>query len=355
MVKEQERRYFVELDDDMTAPSWTEPPEMMAIETPSALFIKSALESPKQSEFVDFPKSSTEITTKVEFVSDNGNLISAELDRSHLIGNGRYSKVYLAIMRDNSESKGIFIALKVCHDDVESIQEGQNEALILKRLQGQPNIIQLYDTITTSEGEACPFKFALILQFAEGGSLADRIFPGRPTIDQLFSWSKDLFTAMESLEFIRVLHLDIKPHNIFLHEGRLFLGDFGSALHIPADRLEARTRGTLSYTAPELLEPSTLDTVIPLSDTKVNIYSAGVTLYTMITGREPFADFDRPGVALIIAVRHGFSAGYYNPWMHSNNSGVIYSLLCATVLECVNSNPDGRPTARQVLNKLQSS
>lgn len=153
------------------------------------------------------------------------------------------------------------------------------EARRVARLK-HPGIVQVYDV--GIDGELC----FIVSEFVEGGSLADRLSKNPPTTEQAIRWIIDIAEALEHAHLHGVIHRDIKPANILIdHHGRALLADFGIAQSANKAGQEALSLGTLRYMSPEQLEGRTCD---PRSD----IFSLGVVLHEVTTGRLPYSSVE---------------------------------------------------------------
>src|SRR6266545_3361192 len=144
-----------------------------------------------------------------------------------------------------------------------------------------PNIIRVYD-IDESDG-----LFYMVMDLLPGGTLEARLREGG--LDR--KWSADVVEKMaEALDYAHtrgVIHRDIKPSNILLDgEGQPVLADFGIARLVQGEgdanlTAAGMVMGTPAYMAPEQLTGQ-------LPDARADIYSLGVVLYQLLTGRAPF-------------------------------------------------------------------
>lgn len=193
------------------------------------------------------------------------------------IGEGGFSKVFCAM--DTVE--GVQVALKVpsvspATGDV--LDQFKKEIRLTARLE-HPNILALKN--------ADVIDGLIVVAYPLGvESLADRLTRrlGRPAI---LSFSEQLLAALAYAHSHRIVHCDVKPDNIILFkDGRLCLGDFGLA-RITLRTIIASGSGTLGYMAPEqaMGRPS------PRSD----VFSAGLVIYRMFTGKVPEWPFRWPG------------------------------------------------------------
>lgn len=149
------------------------------------------------------------------------------------------------------------------------------EAQLLARLK-HPNILAVHDA-----GETDGLSY-YVMDLAEGETLATRLGRGRLSERELASLARDVLGALDAAHRAGVVHRDVKPSNIFLHDSRAVLGDFGVA-HVAAEFTDSAVRtepgrllGTAGYMSPEQL----LGTATPRSD----LYSAACVLFEAATG-----------------------------------------------------------------------
>jgi serine/threonine-protein kinase len=172
-----------------------------------------------------------------------------------------------------------------------------NEAKIQYRLQ-HPNIVQLREFLI-DQG-----KFYIVMEFIDGETLAHRFRElGRPMLAS--EALPIVHQALEGLKYAHaqgVIHRDIKPSNIMLtREGVAKLTDFGIARALGSAKLTrtGTALGTPAYMSPEQIQGTKLDH-------RTDLYSLGITLYEMLTGRVPFerpkdSDSDFPVLAAHIS------------------------------------------------------
>ncbi len=175
------------------------------------------------------------------------------------------------------------VAIKVLHPvfkgDANFLSRFQREARVVAKLE-HPNIVPVYDF---SEHEGSPY---LVLRFIEGETLKARLDRGQLTLPEILDVIRPMGEALTYAHTQGVLHRDVKPSNVMLtQDGKVFLTDFGLARIVQAGE-SSLTRdalvGTPYYISPEqAMGKSELD---PRTD----IYSFGVVLYELFTGRVPF-------------------------------------------------------------------
>ena len=175
------------------------------------------------------------------------------------------------------------VAIKAIYPELtlnlELRQRFLNEAKIQRRLQ-HPNIVQIREFLIDLG------NLHIVMEFIEGETLAEHLQQlGRPL---LASEAIPIFRqALEGVGFAHsqgVIHRDIKPSNIMLtRQGVAKLTDFGIARAVDTGKLTSTgtALGTPAYMSPEQIQGTELDH-------RTDIYSLGITLYEMLTGRVPF-------------------------------------------------------------------
>jgi serine/threonine-protein kinase len=155
----------------------------------------------------------------------------------------------------------------------------EREARALALL-NHPNIVSIHDF--GQDGEQ-PY---IVMEFVEGGSLADRLpLPLSAALDVALQ----VCDALSYAHGRGVVHRDIKPDNILLDErGRVKVTDFGIARLLKSDSRITRTDEVVG--TPHYMAPESLDGARP--DPRMDVFSAGVLVYQMITGKVPRGDFE---------------------------------------------------------------
>jgi len=193
------------------------------------------------------------------------------------IGSGGMGEVYLA---EDSELKRKvalkFLPLQYASD--ESLKTRfKREAQAAAGL-SHPNIIHIYEVL---EYQGRPF-FAM--ELVEGRSLRDVINNEELSLHQVLDVAAQICEGLNEAHEAGVVHRDIKPSNILIDKkGRVLVVDFGLARIEGEDKLTktGSTLGTIGYMAPEQVEGKE-------ADQRSDIFSVGVVLYEMLTGRQPF-------------------------------------------------------------------
>jgi eukaryotic-like serine/threonine-protein kinase len=205
----------------------------------------------------------------------------------HLIGEGGTARVYLASRERDDEPLVVKILRPEITSDRQALARFMEEYALVERIQSR-HVARIFDH-GTSEDHAY-----LVMEFFEGGDLNKRL-GGKPLAElEALKLFRDLMFALGDIHEKGILHRDLKPQNLmFRNDGTLAIVDFGIAKDIEAiDRTGAgEILGTPRYMSPEQVQGRALDL-------RTDIYSAGVLLYQMLSGRHLFEGDTAVEVAL---------------------------------------------------------
>ncbi len=199
------------------------------------------------------------------------------LDIVDVIAEGGQATLYRAEQPGHDRT----VALKVPHGrllDEASARRFDRERTALGRLSAHPAIVALLDSGYTEDD--CPY---LVLEYAPGGTLADRLQLGSMSVEEATELAVRLAAALECAHRAGVLHRDLKPHNIVRSTyGQWQLTDFGIAAVTGTGPATSTVQISVAHAAPESFD-------VGASTVRSDVYSLASTIYTALTGDEPFA------------------------------------------------------------------
>lgn len=217
-----------------------------------------------------------------------GMIIGERYEILEKIGTGGMSDVYKA----RCHKLNRFVAIKVLKQEF-----SENANFVSKfRIEAQaaaglmhPNIVNVYDV-----GEENGIYY-IVMELVEGITLKKYIEKkARLSVKEAISIAIQVCMGIESAHNNDIIHRDIKPQNIIISkEGKVKVTDFGIAKAATSNTITSNVMGSVHYTSPEQARGG-------FSDAKSDIYSLGITLFEMLTGRVPF----NGETTVAIAIKH---------------------------------------------------
>jgi serine/threonine protein kinase len=198
---------------------------------------------------------------------------STPLDRytiKRAIHRGGFGEVYYALSDAGKE-----VALKLLRNNLQVELRGVKQCMNLKHA----NLVTIFNVQTDGDGDHW-----IVMEYVSGKTLAtvidDAAGPLSPEVTQ--NWLTGMCSGLSYLHDRGIVHRDLKPANVFEEAGTVKIGDIGLAKFITESRRSAQTEsvGTVYYMAPEVAHGR--------YGKEVDIYSLGIVLYEMLTGRVPF-------------------------------------------------------------------
>lgn len=202
------------------------------------------------------------------------------------IGAGGMADVYKG--RDTMLNR--FVAIKVLkkeyREDENFVRKFRSEAQAAAGLLN-PNIVNVYDV-----GEDRGLYY-MVMELVEGITLKEYIKrKGRLSHKEIISIAIQMCTGIGAAHAANIIHRDIKPQNIIISkDGKVKVTDFGIAKATTSNTVSSNAMGSVHYTSPEQARGG-------FSDAKSDIYSIGITLFEMTTGRVPFDGDSTVSVAI---------------------------------------------------------
>ena len=230
---------------------------------------------------------SPELAARLEGHNLGANVHIPGVNVLRLIGEGGTARVYLASREGDDEPLVVKILRREIVADKNALARFMEEYSLVERIQNR-HVARIY-----GHGDVDGHAY-LVMEFFEGGDLNKRL-DGKPLpAAEALRLFRDLMFALGDIHEKGILHRDLKPQNLmFRRDGTLAIVDFGIAKDIEAvDRTNAgEVLGTPRYMSPEQVQGRALDL-------RTDIYSAGVLLYQMLTGRHVFEGDSAVEVAL---------------------------------------------------------
>ncbi len=251
-----------------------------------------------------------------------GMMIGDRYEILERIGTGGMSDVYKA--KDHKLNR--FVAVKVLKQEF-----SENANFVSKfRIEAQaaaglmhPNIVNVYDV--GEEGE----NHYIVMELVEGITLKKYIEKkARLSVKEAVSIAIQVSMGIEAAHNNHIIHRDIKPQNIIISkEGKVKVTDFGIAKAATSNTITSNVMGSVHYTSPEQARGG-------YSDEKSDIYSLGVTMFEMLTGRVPF----NGETTVAIAIKH-IQEEFPSPREYVAEIPVCVEQI---VLKCCQKSPDRR-------------
>lgn len=250
------------------------------------------------------------------------------------IGSGGMAEVY----RAHDHLLDRTVAVKILHaaykNDLEFIERFHREAKAAAGL-SHPNIVSIFDVGVDGDDHF------IVMECVPGSTLKEKIKAEAPLeIPLAVKIAKDIADGLASAHANNIVHCDIKPHNILMtDDNRAKIGDFGIARAVTESTMtySGSVMGSVHYFSPEQARGLM---ITPKSD----VYSLGIVLYEMLTGRLPF-NGENP---VSIAMQHVEEEPVPPTSIRHN----IPPMLEAIVLRAMNKNPEVRPTSAEMVQEL---
>ena len=230
------------------------------------------------------------LQTPMKFLA-SGSTFAGRYQVIEELGRGGMGRVYKAIDTEINENVAIKLLNPEISADEKTIERFRNELKTARKI-SHKNVCRMYHLSKDKEGTQY-----ITMEYVPGEDLKSTVIRvGQLSIGKAISIAKQVCEGLAEAHHLGVIHRDLKPQNIMVdREGNTRIMDFGIARSL---RKKGITEAGVLIGTPEYMSPEQVDEkeVDPRSD----IYSLGIILYEMVTGRVPF-EGDKP---LTIALKH---------------------------------------------------
>ncbi len=265
-----------------------------------------------------------------------GMMIGDRYEILEKIGTGGMSDVYRA--KDHKLNRPV--AVKVLKQEF-----SENDNFVSKfRVEAQaaaglmhPNIVNVYDV-----GDENGIHY-IVMELVDGITLKRYIEKkSRLSVKEAVSIAIQVAMGLEAAHNNHIIHRDIKPQNIIISkEGKVKVTDFGIAKAATSNTITSNVMGSVHYTSPEQARGG-------YSDAKSDVYSLGITLFEMLTGRLPF----NGDTTVAIAIKH-IQEDLPSPAEFSDEIPISVEKI---VMKCCQKSPDRRyQSAAELITDLKRS
>lgn len=195
------------------------------------------------------------------------------------IGSGATGKVKLGEHKENHTLAAIKIFKKSSFEGKPELKQKIHRETSLMRLLDHPHLLKLKEICES------PKHMYIVLEYAAHGELFDYLMARRAlTVEDAMKFFRQIIYGLDYLHSNNICHRDLKPENILLDENdNIKIADFGFARWMPSNIADTSC-GSPHYASPEIVKG------IPYDGRKADIWSCGVILYALLSGRLPFDD-----------------------------------------------------------------
>lgn len=206
----------------------------------------------------------------------------------------------------------------------------RRELAALVALKGHPNIVQVEEMVTASDGPV------IVMEFMDSGSLSTMVSPNSPDAERLAYFGSCVAAGLAAAHDVGIVHRDVKPQNVLMNGfGQVKLCDFGIAAILKSAEVQTRTTSlSVRYASPEELDDD------PDVGPPTDVYSLGASLYHLLYGAPPSFRSRNQVDPDATVVRRG--------------NARVRAAVCDVVDQCLHVDPSERPTALAVFEMLST-
>jgi len=242
-----------------------------------------------------------------------GRIIGGRYKIIRLIGGGGMANVYLAYDSILDREVALKLLRLEFASDEEFIRRFYREAQAATSL-AHPNIVSIYDI-----GEENEFYF-IVMEYVDGQTLKEYILENKnPNIDEVIDIMKQLTSAISHAHQNQIIHRDIKPQNILIDRNNIVkITDFGIAMAMTATSITQTNSvlGSVHYLSPEQARGG-------MANRKSDIYSLGIVMFELLTGRLPFQGESAVSIALKHLQSEVPSVRRFNPQVPQSVENIV--------------------------------
>lgn len=252
------------------------------------------------------------------------------------IGSGGMSVVYKAKCHKLNRLVAIKVLKEEFSSDSNFVSKFKMEAQAAAGL-SHPNIVSVYDVI--DEGKL----HYIVMELIEGITLKTYISKkGKLEVKESIGIAIQVAQGIAAAHEQHIIHRDIKPQNMIIsRDGKVKVADFGIARAVSAQTLSSAAMGSVHYISPEQARGG-------FSDERSDLYSLGITMYEMVTGRVPYEGDNTVSIALAHLEDAMVPPSVYTPEIPISLERII--------LKCTEKKPERRyASANEVIADLRKS
>ena len=263
-----------------------------------------------------------------------GTMLQDRYEILEKIGSGGMSDVYKAKCHKLNRLVAIKVLKAEFTDDANFVSKFKMEAQAAAGL-SHPNIVSIYDVV--DEGDI----HFIVMELVEGITLKSYITKkGRLDVKEAIGIAIQVAQGIEAAPEQHIIHRDIKPQNMLISmDGKVKVADFGIARAVSSQTMNSTVVGSVHYISPEQARGG-------YSDERSDLYSLGITMFEMVTGRVPFGGDNTVTVALAHLEEPIPLPSLMNPGVTPSFERII--------LKCTEKKPEDRyKNAAEVISDLR--
>lgn len=266
-----------------------------------------------------------------------GTILAERYEIVGRVGAGGMADVYKAMDHKLNRYVAVKVMKQEFNEDGNFVTKFRREAQAAAGL-ANPNIVNVYDV-----GDDHGSNYFIVMELVEGITLKEYISKkGKLSVREATSIAIQVCMGLASAHAQGITHRDVKPQNIIIStDGKVKVTDFGIARAASSNTISANAMGSVHYSSPEQVRGVS-------TDYRSDIYSLGITLYEMVTGRVPFDGETTVAIAIKHLQDEMEPPSKYAPDLPYSLEQIIY--------KCTQKNPDRRyQSMNEVIADLKHS